>query len=496
MDFVTNNVESNSFRRSRWFQIGRAVNTDPLADRALADARPAVFWLDRPDRPDPSPALSSDLDADLVVVGGGFTGLWTALCAVEGDPGRSVVVLEAEATAVGASGRNGGFCDASLTHGLENGLAHWPDEVRTLVRLGDENLVGLLDTVERHAIDCTPEHTGELNVAVTPWQVEGLTESAAAHRDHGMEATLLDAAQTRAQVDSPTYLAGLWRRDGVVLVDPARLAWGLRSAAEGLGVRFFDRSPVRSLRTETDGDHPAVRIRTDGGSVVADRAVVATNAFRSPVRQISRSVVPVYDHVLVTEPLSEAQRASVGWSGRQGLSDVGNQFHYYRLTPDDRILWGGWDALYHFGNRVGPALEQSPATSRTLARHFFETFPQLRGLRFTHRWGGPIATTSRFTCAWGTSHGGRVAWAAGYTGLGVGASRFGARVALDLIDGQETERTGLAMVRRSPFPFPPEPLRWVAIQTTRRALQRSDQRGGRRGTWLSLLDRFGIGFDS
>ncbi|MEC8920689.1 MAG: FAD-dependent oxidoreductase, partial [Actinomycetota bacterium] len=140
--------------------------------------------------------------------------------------------------------------------------------------------------------------------------------------------------------------------------------------------------------------------------------------------------------------------------------------------------------------------EHSPSTSRLLATHFFETFPQLEGVAFTHRWSGPIGTTSRFTCAWGTSHRGRVAWSAGYTGLGVGASRFGARVALDLVNGQKTERTRLEMVRRSPFPFPPEPLRWPAIQLTRRAIQRSDRRGGRRGPWLTMLDRFGIGFDS
>jgi glycine/D-amino acid oxidase-like deaminating enzyme len=131
-----------------------------------------------------------------------------------------------------------------------------------------------------------------------------------------------------------------------------------------------------------------------------------------------------------------------------------------------------------------------------LAEHFFATFPQLEGLRFTHRWGGPIGTTSRFTATWGTSHGGRLSWVAGYTGLGVGASRFGARVALDLVDGIDTESTSLSMVRRHPFPFPPEPLRWPAVEVTRRAIVRADGREGRRGPWLALLDKFGIGFDS
>ncbi|MCP3990396.1 MAG: FAD-dependent oxidoreductase, partial [Actinomycetia bacterium] len=131
-----------------------------------------------------------------------------------------------------------------------------------------------------------------------------------------------------------------------------------------------------------------------------------------------------------------------------------------------------------------------------LAEHFFQTFPQLDGLRFSPRWRGPIGTTTRFTATWGTAHDGRLAWVAGYTGLGVGASRFGARVALDLAFGDATERTELEMVRKKPFPFPPEPLRWAGIQLTRRAIQQADQKAGKRGLWLGLLDRFGIGFDS
>jgi len=465
---------------------------EATVDAALADAAPSILWHEHPDRPTATPALDGPLDADLVVVGGGFTGLWTALCAVEDQPGRSVVALEADETAFGASGRNGGFCDSSLTHGLENGLSHWPDEMPTLERLGDENLDDIEATVARYGIDCGAERTGELGVAVADWQAEDLADGVEACQALGIEAELLDAAGTRALVDSPTYRAGLLLPNGTVMLDPARLAWGLRAAAEGLGVRFHDHSAVRSIRASASG----IEVRTDGGRVRARRCVVATNAYRPPVRAIRRSVAPVYDHVLATEPLTPDQRASIGWSGRQGVGDVGNQFHYYRLTPDDRILWGGWDALYHFGNRVGPEVEHSGDTTRTLARHFLATFPQLEGIRFSHRWAGPIATTSRFTCAWGTSHGGRVAWAAGYTGLGVGASRFGARVALDLAEGRTTERTELEMVRRRPFPFPPEPLRWPAIQVTRRAIQRCDRRDGRRGLWLALLDRFGIGFDS
>ena len=229
------------------------MNAEAIGARALAEARPEVFWLDRPERPEPSPCLDTDLDADLVVVGGGFTGLWTALTAAEADPGRSIVVLEADTIAFGASGRNGGFCEASLTHGLENGVAHWPDEVDTLLRLGDGNLQGLLDVISRHGIDCSPEPTGALNVAVAPWQADSLADSATLHEVHGLSVTLLDAPSTRSEVDSPTYLGGIWHHDGVVMLDPARLAWGLRRAAESLGVRFFENTPARSIEAVGGG---------------------------------------------------------------------------------------------------------------------------------------------------------------------------------------------------------------------------------------------------
>ncbi len=188
------------------------------------------------------------------------------------------------------------------------------------------------------------------------------------------------------------------------------------------------------------------------------QVALGTNVFPSLVRRIRLHTVPVYDYALMTEPLTAAQRDAVGWRHRQGIGDSANQFHYYRQTADHRILWGGYDAIYNFGGRVREAYDQRPATSRTLARHFFETFPQLEGLRFTHAWGGPIDTCTRFCAFYGTAHGGDVAYALGFTGLGVGATRFGADVMLDLLAGEQTERTRLEMVRTRPLPFPPEPL--------------------------------------
>ena len=463
---------------------------DPRA--ALADARPVSFWLDSPQRPVPTAPLTGRATADLLVVGGGYTGLWAALLAKEEDPGRDVVVLEASACGEAASGRNGGFCAASLTHGLSNGAERCPDDLGRLERLGRANLDGIEDTLRRHGIDCGWERTGELDVAVAPWQLEGLGEEVRLATETGGDAVLLDRDEVRAQVDSPTYLGGVWMRDAVAMVDPARLAWGLRAACLRLGVRLFEGSPAGDLRRTDAG----VSVRTPAGSVTAARVLLATNAFPSLLRRLRPFTVPVYDYALMTEPLSASQRADLRWQNRQGVGDSGNLFHYYRLTDDDRVLFGGYDAVYSFGGRVDPRHDSRPATAATLAEHFAQTFPQLEGVRFTHAWGGAIDTCTRFFPFVGSALGGRVSYAMGYTGLGVGASRFAAAAALDLLAGRRTERTSTPLVTTRPLPFPPEPVKWAGITLTRRSLARADASEGHRDLWLRTLDRLGLGFDS
>jgi glycine/D-amino acid oxidase-like deaminating enzyme len=460
--------------------------------RALAEAEPTPYWLADPAAPEPAAALTGRTSCDLAVVGGGYTGLWTALRAKERDPSLDVVLLEADIAGGAASGRNGGFCSASLTHGLGNGLARWPGEMPTLERLGRENLDGIEATLRRYGIDCEFERTGELDVATEDWQLAELAALAKEAAAVGRKLELLDDGAVRAEVGSPTYRGGLWDRDGVAMVHPAKLAWGLRQACLTAGVRVFERTPVRSIEDE-DG---RLRLRTPYGSAVAAQVALGTGGFPAPLRRLRYFIAPVYDYVLVTEPLSAAQLASIGWRNRQGVGDSGNQFHYYRLTADNRVLWGGYDAVYHYGGAVRAELERRPETFAMLAGHFFTTFPQLSEVRFSHAWGGVIDTCSRFCAFYGTAHGGRLAYAAGYTGLGVGATRFGADVMLDLLSGAETERTRLTMVRSRPVPFPPEPLRYGVVQLTRWSLARADRRQGRRNLWLRALDAFGVGFDS
>jgi glycine/D-amino acid oxidase-like deaminating enzyme len=464
-----------------------------MSHRALAGAVGQSYWLDDPGRPEALPPLTEDVRCDLAVVGGGYSGLWTALLAKERDPGRDVVLLEGERIGWAASGRNGGFCAASLTHGLPNGIERFPDELSTLNRLGAENLDAIEAAIHKYGIDCAWERTGEMNVATAEWQAADLCDYAEVAAQYGEHVEFLDAEAVRAQVDSPTYLAATWDREGCAIVNPAKLAWGLREACLSLGVRIYEHTPVTALERSATG--PVLRTG-QGKRIVADHVALATNVFPSLLRRVRPYVVPVYDYVLMTEPLSDTQRAEIGWGSRQGIGDSANQFHYYRLSADNRILWGGYDAIYHYGNRIAPELDQRPATFTRLAEHFYATFPQLEDLKFTHSWGGVIDTCTRFCAFFGTAQQGRVAYAAGYTGLGVGATRFGANVMLDLLGGTPTELTQLQLVRTRPLPFPPEPLKSLGVNLTRWSLDHADRNEGRRNLWLRTLDRFGLGFDS
>ncbi|MCJ1679939.1 FAD-binding oxidoreductase [Streptomyces sp. APSN-46.1] len=462
--------------------------------QSLSEALPVSYWLDDPGKPAAQPALTSDEACDLLVIGGGYSGLWTALIAKERDPARDVVLIESKEAGWAASGRNGGFCAASLTHGLANGVARWPGELAKLEELGARNLDEIEAAIARYGIDCDFERTGEIDVATEPHQVEELRELYEEAEKLGLAggSRWLDRDELRAEVDSPTFLAGLWDTDGVAMLNPAKLAWGLKRACLSLGVRIYENTRGLSLAASGAG----MAVRTPYGRIFARRVALGTNIFPSLVKRIRPFTVPVYDYALMTEPLTAGQLKAIGWRNRQGLGDSANQFHYFRITPENRILWGGYDAVYPYRGKLDSEYDHRPETYLKLAQHFLTAFPQLEGIKFSHAWGGAIDTCSRFSAFFGTAHGGKVAYAAGYTGLGVGATRFGADVMLDLLDGARTERTELEMVRSKPMPFPPEPFAWTGITLTKWSLARADARGGRRNLWLRALDRFGLGFDS
>lgn len=459
-----------------------------VVDASLADTQLACYWIaDVEGTAARYPALPGPKQADDVVVGGGYAGLWTAIKLKTEHPERRVVLLEAKRIGWAASGRNGGFCEASITHGEPNAESRWPEEVEALRRIGYENLDAIEAFIAEHGLDVEFERTGQLSVANEPYQVEYVGESP----DPLVQA--LDTAAVQARVNSPTFLAGEFSPRENANLHPAKLAAELARHAASIGVEIYEETRV--LRVGGQGDEP-LQFETERGTVTAERAALCTNVFPSLLKRYAFHTVPVYDYVLMTEPLSAEQLASIGWEGREGLADMANQFHYSRLTGDNRILWGGYDAVYFTGGRIKPGHEDRMESHRKLASHFFTTFPQLAGLKFTHRWAGVIDTSTRFCAFWGQAQQGRIQYVAGFTGLGVGATHFAADVIVDRLEGRVTERTELEMVKQVPLPFPPEPIASVGINATRWSLDRADHNGGKRNILLKTLDALGLGFDS
>lgn len=457
-----------------------------LIDQALKDTKYTPYWLDTPDRPSASEALQVSLETDLLVVGGGYTGLWTALQAKERDPQRNVVLIEAQRIGWAASGRNGGFCEYSLVHGESNGENHLPDENAELTELGMQNLTEIRETAQRYGMDIELETGGIINVATEPHQVEWLRD----------EQNFLTADETRSVINSPDFLASERDYTGSILVHPAKLAWELARVCRELGVEIYEHTPAEKLLDEGR----TLKVITPEGQITAERVALATNVFPSLLKRHHLYTLPLYDYALMTEPLTAEQREAIGWDEMVGLADLNNRFHYSRPTIDEnggfRILWGGYDAVYHFGGKVRSEYDYRDETFEKLVAHFYGTFPQLEGVKFSHAWGGAIDSCSRFFSFFDVSHRGRVAYSAGYTGLGVGATRFGAKVMLDLLSGEDTELTRLQLVRKKPIPFPPEPAAWTGVQVMRNEMIRADRNQGKRSLFLRAMDKVGIGFDS
>ncbi|MEU4364403.1 FAD-dependent oxidoreductase [Promicromonospora sp. NPDC023987] len=488
--------------RLRQTVFERNVPARAVVDHALGAARHAVFWLDDVAERAGGPPLSAPVRADIAVVGGGYTGLWSALRAKQRHPGARVVLVEGRSVGWAASGRNGGFCGTRLTHG--DGGGRPPDDPAILARLGQENLAAIGSAVRDLDLDCQWERTGVIDLAIEPHQIDWLQDAAARATRTGVTHTFLDRAKLRAEIASPTYEAGLLRPDDAALVHPARLATELARIATELGVEIFQQTRVTGLTLAGRGARDAVVLRTTSpvgeAAVLADRVLLGTSAFPPLLRRYRRHTVHARDHVIATEPLSAELLGAIGWHGRQGLVDLANRSHYYRLTGDHRIVFGGPDAGPPSGGPVRRAAEERPEPYRRLAEHLLTTFPQLEGIRLTHRWSGVVDVATRPGAFFGQAAGGRVQHAAGLAGRGVAGSHFAAQVMLDRLDARDgspaTERTALALVRRTPLPFPPEPIATLGIRATRRALDQADHQGGRRNPLLRSLDALGLGLDT
>ena len=452
----------------------------------------SCYWLARRPARVVTP-LEGRVGADVAVVGAGLTGLWTAIFLKTLDPELEVTVVEQAVAAYGASGRNAGMLSETVDHGHGLAIEHFGEaEATRLARLGESNVAEMIAYLARHGIACDYEPTGRLQVALTPAHLDEARRTVTTARRLGLDSfRLLDRDAVTRAVRSPLYLGGVEVRGGGIL-DPVKLVDGLRDQAERLGVRVFEQTPVERLETDGTG----VRLRSARGTVTARRAVLATSAYTHHLLPgLTRRFIPLYDYILVSDPLSPAQREAIGWRGRQGVTDGRAFFNYYRLTADDRILWGTSEAAYHRGNLVGPACDHSPAHYAALRASFRRHFPQLEGLEFPYAWGGAICATTRLTPFFGRALGGRVLYGLGYTGHGLGTTRLAGRILAHQTLDRPDELLDLAMVRRPPFPYPPEPLRSWSVAAVTRALRRVDE-GRRPGVLLRVLDRLGIGFSS
>jgi glycine/D-amino acid oxidase-like deaminating enzyme len=437
--------------------------------------------------------LEGRQEADVVVVGAGLTGLWTAIFLSQLAPGRRVAVVEQGIAAYGASGRNAGMLSETVDHSHALAIQHFGlEEARRLSRLGESNVRELLAFMAERRIACDWEPTGRLMVALTSAQVEDAKKSVEVAAQLGVDSfRLLSADEVRGEVHSPLYQGGVAVSRGGIL-DPAKFTDGLRREAERLGVSVYERTTV--TRLEEAG--AAVRVLGERGELRAPRVVLATSAYTHHLLpRVLFRFIPLYDYILVSEPLSAAQWELIGWRNRQGITDGRTFFNYYRPTADGRVLWGTSEAAYYGGNRVDRFCDHSPPHYASLEASWRRHFPDLEDLRWLFRWGGAICSTTRLTPYFGHALGGKVTYGLGFTGHGLGSTRIAGRILAHLALEQPSELLDLQLVTRRPFPYPPEPLRGLAVGAVTRALRRVDQ-GEPPGLMLRILDRLGIGFSS
>lgn len=462
--------------------------TTQQALAAMADTRFTTYWLDSLEPVSDEASLSQDTQCDLLIVGGGFCGLWAALQAKEQDAGRDVVLIEAKRVANGASGRPAAIMSTSVMHGIDNTERIFPDDVAELEQLGRENMDGFQQTLEKYAIDCDVEWGGEMKISIGDDGLDDVEEAYRLYLKYGHDAVKLDKDAVQAEINSPIFHAGAWSTKRCGTVHPGKLVRGLKRAVLDLGVRVYENTPHVSNRRSADG----ISVETPSATITARKVLLATNAWAVGHRHISRRVAAIRDRILVTEPLSDTQMNKVGWRNRQGIYDTRTQLNYMRLTADNRILFGG-RLDYFFGNNTDPEIDKTAQPFIRLVQSFYRTFPQLADeIRFAYAWSGPIGLTTRMAVHYQNYHNGDMVFAGGYSGFGVTASRFGARVGLAILDQVDIPETKMQFARTIPDYIPPEPFRWIGAKITMYALDTVDEKGGWRKLWVRLVQKMGF----
>jgi len=443
----------------------------------VTDYRDVSWWLEDAGDLTPRPPLDGPVEADVAVLGAGFTGLWTARELLRRDPSLRVVVCEAEIAGYGASGRNGAWCVAGIGTTAGELARRYGDAVAQ--RVGT-TLQDAVDEVGRataqEGIDAGFARTGVLRIARGRHEVPGVRAALATRQRIGLAdgMALLDRDELAARVRVARAELALFDPHGAV-VHPGRLVRGLARAVEARGAIIHERTPVTAVLPRRGAQRP--RLRTARGDVTADTVVVAGEAWLAQLPGWRRRVLPVYSLIVLTEPIGEQRWREVGWAGRELLSSSRYTVDYLSRTADGRILFGGRGAPYHYGSRVAPGHDRHEATHAMLRAQFTDWFPWLAGVRFSHAWGGavgmPRTWLPSFTCDPRTG----IAAAYGYTGQGVAAANLAGRVLADLITGAGERWADLPMVGTTPRRWEPEPVRWLAVRALQRALSRLDDRG-------------------
>jgi glycine/D-amino acid oxidase-like deaminating enzyme len=435
-----------------------------------ADFRAASFWMTTRTY-EPGPALEGDREIDVAIVGGGFTGLSAAHHLKAADPGLRVAVLEGEVIGFGASGRNGGFSMTLFGLTLSITALRFGKQQAREAHLYMERAVDTTrDLIREVDIDCDYEHPGFLRVATSSRYRDRLLHEVELAHALGLEGIeWLDRDQTHGEVASPLYL-GAWWEPRCGLLNPAKLAWGWRDVIAAEGVEVHERTPVTEI-ARTQGK---ISLTTPTGRVLADRVVLATNAYSHLIPQLARKQVPAWTHIVLTEPIDDAVLAEIGWRRRQGIEDARNLVHYYRLTADNRLLMGGRDVSIRFGRDMDGDLNE--ATFAELERDIVRTFPPLAGVEISHRWGGPVSVTVDMAPAIGCIGDDRVVYSLGCIGHGVSMTHLNGRTVADLVLGRKTELTEVFFVNRRTIPWPPEPIRSLAAVAIRGYLRWEDRR--------------------
>jgi glycine/D-amino acid oxidase-like deaminating enzyme len=453
--------------------------------------RLSAWWDGLEEVPELRPGLEGDLDVDVAIVGGGFTGLWTARSLLEADPTMRVCVLEAERCGFGASGRNGGWASALFAASDARIAAeHGIEAARRMRRAMERSIDEIAAACEADGIDCRFEKGGSLSVVRNgPQRARADAELAEARR-LGVDRDLrwLDATEVRARTGM-SHALGATATPHCASVDPARLAVGLAASVASRGARVAEQTRVVEIAPGTPGSKPSVRT-AEGHRVRAEVVVQATEAFSVRLPGLRRRVLPVYSMMIATEPLSDEQLAEVGLADRATFADHRNMIIYGQRTADGRLAFGGRGAPYHFGSRIAPRYDRDASVARALEATLTELFPSLADAAITHHWGGPLGIPRDWHSGVGLDRRRGLAYAGGYVGDGVTTSNLAGRTLAQLISGQLGEEAALPWVGHESRPWEPEPLRWLGVNAGLVAAKHADrveERTGRASRASGLL---------